>query len=75
MVGTEQGAILLCNRKGKTPADKITTAYTGHFGPVYSLQVGWDFLVIFKITIILFNFREIHFIPNIFSLWVIGLHG
>lgn len=39
MVGTEQGAILLCNRKGKTPAEKITLAFTGHHGPIYSLQV------------------------------------
>lgn len=40
MVGTEQGAILLCNRKGKTQADKITTAFIGHHGPIYSLQVS-----------------------------------
>ena len=29
MVGTEQGCALLCNRKAKTPADRIVAAYTG----------------------------------------------
>jgi len=38
MVGTEQGAIFTCNRKAKTPAEKIVTVYPGHHGPVYSLQ-------------------------------------
>ena len=40
MVGTEQGVILSCNRKAKTPQDKITHAFTGHYGPIYALQVG-----------------------------------
>ena len=39
MVGTEQGVILSCNRKAKTPQDKITNAFTGHHGPIYALQV------------------------------------
>lgn len=38
MVGTEEGVILSCNRKAKTPQEKITTAYTGHHGPIYALQ-------------------------------------
>lgn len=38
MVGTEQGAIFTCNRKAKTPAEKIVTVYPGHHGPVYALQ-------------------------------------
>ncbi|GBG59136.1 hypothetical protein CBR_g32153 [Chara braunii] len=38
MVGTEQGIIVSCNRKGKTPADRIGNSYYGHHGPVYSLQ-------------------------------------
>ncbi|NXD62050.1 DNAI2 protein, partial [Eolophus roseicapillus] len=37
MVGTEQGIIILCNRKAKTPAEKITCTYSGHHGPVYAL--------------------------------------
>jgi dynein intermediate chain 2 len=38
MVGTEQGTIISCNRKAKTPADRVGTTYSGHHGPVYSLE-------------------------------------
>ncbi|TGZ68192.1 hypothetical protein CRM22_004380 [Opisthorchis felineus] len=38
MAGTEQGTIISCNRKGKTPAEKIVAVYPGHIGPVYALQ-------------------------------------
>ena len=38
LVGTEQGKIVSCSRKGKTPADKIGTIYEGHCGPVYGLM-------------------------------------
>lgn len=38
MVGTEQGIVLNCNRKGKTPSEKIVSKYFGHFGPVRALQ-------------------------------------
>ncbi|XP_074647572.1 dynein intermediate chain 3, ciliary-like isoform X2 [Tubulanus polymorphus] len=38
MVGTEQGTILSCNRKAKTPAEKIVNVWGGHHGPVYALQ-------------------------------------
>ncbi len=38
MVGTEQGPIISCNRKGKTDAEKIAHVYPGHYGPVYALQ-------------------------------------
>lgn len=38
MVGTEQGVILLCNRKAKNPADRISAGFTGHHGPIYSLE-------------------------------------
>lgn len=38
MVGTEQGNVISCNRKAKTPMDKIAATFTGHIGPVYSLQ-------------------------------------
>ncbi|NWU67562.1 DNAI2 protein, partial [Pterocles burchelli] len=37
MVGTEQGIVIACNRKAKTPAEKITGTYSGHHGPVYAL--------------------------------------
>jgi dynein intermediate chain 2 len=38
MVGTEQGTVLLCNRKAKNPADRVAASYLGHHGPVYALQ-------------------------------------
>ena len=37
LVGTEQGKVVSCSRKGKTAADKIGTIYEGHCGPVYGL--------------------------------------
>lgn len=38
MVGTEQGGVISCNRKAKTPGEKIVAVYPGHHGPVYALQ-------------------------------------
>ena len=38
MVGTEQGNVFACNRKAKTPAERIVGIYQAHFGPVYALQ-------------------------------------
>ncbi|XP_071953845.1 dynein intermediate chain 3, ciliary-like [Antedon mediterranea] len=38
MVGTERGTIISCNRKAKTPAEKIVASYKEHQGPVYALQ-------------------------------------
>nr|KAF6415514.1 dynein axonemal intermediate chain 2 [Molossus molossus] len=38
MVGTEQGIVISCNRKAKTPAEKIVCTFPGHHGPVYALQ-------------------------------------
>uniref|UniRef100_A0A6Q2XUY2 Dynein, axonemal, intermediate chain 2b n=2 Tax=Esox lucius TaxID=8010 RepID=A0A6Q2XUY2_ESOLU len=38
MVGTEQGLVVSCNRKAKTPAEKIVCMYSGHHGPIYALQ-------------------------------------
>ncbi|EPY37397.1 hypothetical protein AGDE_06537 [Angomonas deanei] len=39
MIGTEQGTILSCNRKGKTQHEKIgPNTFNGHHGPVYSVQ-------------------------------------
>lgn len=37
MVGTEQGTIIICNRKGKTPADKIAALYQSYSGPVNTI--------------------------------------
>lgn len=41
VVGTEQGAILSCNRKAKTNLEKVSTPFVGHIGPVYSVQRNW----------------------------------
>nr|CAH7769272.1 unnamed protein product [Callosobruchus chinensis] len=38
MVGTEQGIVINCNRKGKTALEKMTSRYTCQFGPVLALQ-------------------------------------
>ncbi|RVE61597.1 hypothetical protein OJAV_G00172140 [Oryzias javanicus] len=38
MVGTEEGLIVSCNRKAKTPAEKIVCTYDGHHGSVYAVQ-------------------------------------
>ncbi len=39
MIGTEQGTILSCNRKGKSQAEKIgSNTFNGHHGPVYAVQ-------------------------------------
>jgi len=38
MAGTEQGTIMSCNRKAKTPQEKVVAVYPGHVGPVYALQ-------------------------------------
>merc|ERR1719345_653694 len=38
LVGTEAGYILSCDKKSKTPTDRIQAIFTGHYGPVYSLQ-------------------------------------
>ncbi|XP_059478462.1 dynein intermediate chain 3, ciliary [Neocloeon triangulifer] len=38
MVGTEMGVVINCNRKGKTPPEKMVCQYAAHLGPVYALQ-------------------------------------
>jgi dynein intermediate chain 2 len=38
LVGTEQGTVLLCKRKSKSPSDRIGAVYPGHHGPIYALQ-------------------------------------
>jgi dynein intermediate chain 2 len=37
-VGTEQGAVVLFNRKAKNPNEKIAATYQGHHGPVYAVE-------------------------------------
>lgn len=37
-VGTEQGGVVLFNRKAKDPNDKIAATYQGHHGPVYTVE-------------------------------------
>ncbi|KAG4098935.1 WD40-repeat-containing domain protein [Neocallimastix lanati (nom. inval.)] len=44
MIGTETGNILICNKKGKTPAEKIVHNYPAHLGPIYSLRRNPFFL-------------------------------
>ncbi|GAB0086923.1 hypothetical protein DMENIID0001_011460 [Sergentomyia squamirostris] len=38
MVGTERGTIFGCNRKGKTPMEKLAYRYHAHNGPVFALE-------------------------------------
>ncbi|CAG9806675.1 unnamed protein product [Chironomus riparius] len=37
MVGSEQGMLFFCNRKGKTPMEKITLRMQCHASPIYTL--------------------------------------
>ncbi|KAK2079044.1 hypothetical protein QBZ16_002734 [Prototheca wickerhamii] len=38
LAGTVRGAVLAGNRKGKSPADRISAAFKGHHGPITALQ-------------------------------------
>ncbi len=40
LVGTENGVVLWCNKKGKSSsgADRVVNTYAGHHGPVYAVQ-------------------------------------
>uniref|UniRef100_A0A8C8CLY3 Dynein intermediate chain 3, ciliary n=1 Tax=Oncorhynchus tshawytscha TaxID=74940 RepID=A0A8C8CLY3_ONCTS len=44
MVGTEQGLLVSCNQKAKSPPEKIVCTYSGPTGPVYALQKNPFFL-------------------------------
>ncbi|KAE8736682.1 hypothetical protein FOCC_FOCC017863 [Frankliniella occidentalis] len=44
MVGTENGMVLACNRKGKTPAEKMSMQFKAHPGPVVALQRNPGFI-------------------------------
>ena len=76
MVGTEQGVILSCNRKAKTPQEKITNAFTGHHGPIYALQVQQTFVFVCVCVCVyfsaLFCCSVIRSTPNTSYLWVTG---
>ncbi|XP_050305470.1 dynein intermediate chain 3, ciliary [Anthonomus grandis grandis] len=38
MVGTEEGVVISCNRKGKTAMEKMSARFKAHMGPVVALQ-------------------------------------
>ncbi|KAI9223721.1 WD40-repeat-containing domain protein [Blastocladiella britannica] len=38
MVGTEAGLVTMCNKKAKTPADRISHSFASHLGPIKALQ-------------------------------------
>ncbi|KAJ9578526.1 hypothetical protein L9F63_005255 [Diploptera punctata] len=44
MVGTENGCVISCNRKGKTPAEKLVSKYNAHIGPVYAVERNPSFV-------------------------------
>ncbi|KAF5286702.1 hypothetical protein FQA39_LY16185 [Lamprigera yunnana] len=44
MVGTEQGVIISCNRKGKSPGEKMALRYSAHLGPVLAIQRNYAFV-------------------------------
>lgn len=44
MVGTEQGVIISCNRKGKTAMEKMSIRFQGHLGPVLACQRNPGFI-------------------------------
>ncbi|KAF0294467.1 Dynein intermediate chain 3, ciliary [Amphibalanus amphitrite] len=44
MIGTEQGTVIQCNRKGKTQTEKIAAVYQAHLGPVQQVQRNPAFL-------------------------------
>ncbi|KAF5294468.1 hypothetical protein FQR65_LT01594 [Abscondita terminalis] len=44
MVGTEKGILISCNRKGKSPSEKMGLKFQAHMGPVLSIQRNPAFL-------------------------------
>ena len=38
MLGTEQGLVISCDRKAKSPRETFVSLYPAHHGPVYSVQ-------------------------------------
>ncbi|KAK4872810.1 hypothetical protein RN001_014839 [Aquatica leii] len=44
MVGTEKGILISCNRKGKSPSEKMGLKFQAHMGPVLGIQRNPAFL-------------------------------
>lgn len=38
MVGTENGVVISCNRKGKSPGEKMALRFNAHLGPVLAMN-------------------------------------
>ena len=38
LVGTREGAVALCGRRARTPADRVAAVYAAHAGPIAALQ-------------------------------------
>lgn len=62
MVGTEQGSVLSCNRKAKSPSEKIVCSFSQHYGPVYAVQVRENLL--FTTFFVFSQFLLMRFILN-----------
>lgn len=80
MVGTEQGSVLLCNRKAKSPGEKIVCSFTQHYGPVYAVQVSLNIGDVLHIFISLvkrncFLLEESILPKAIFECWRLGCQG
>lgn len=44
MVATEQGQVVACNRRARSPPDRISMIYNAHIAPVYAIQRNPFFL-------------------------------
>lgn len=44
MVGLENGVVISCNRKGKSPSEKMALKFSAHLGPVLALNRNGAFL-------------------------------
>lgn len=62
MVGTEQGSVLSCNRKAKSPSEKIVCSFSQHYGPVYAVQVGF-FLLSILLSVGYYSYENLQFPP------------
>ncbi|XP_050721118.1 dynein axonemal intermediate chain 2-like [Eriocheir sinensis] len=44
MVATEQGQVVACNRRARSPPDRISLIYNAHISPIYAIQRNPFFL-------------------------------
>ncbi|XP_037801762.1 dynein intermediate chain 3, ciliary-like, partial [Penaeus monodon] len=44
MVATEQGQVVACNRRARSPPDRISMIYNAHIAPIYAIQRNPFFL-------------------------------